>query len=120
MPTFYKTLPQSCSALRWKTSHNIGIYFPGLVRSLNYALLMVQEKNILRSEIKGLILWLCLCSVFVIPSADGFPSSFQDNSDGYQRLSLIQELETLIKVGHHSNIVSVVGTCSFEGNLINE
>ena len=38
-----------------------------------------------------------------------------DNTDQNQRLSLIQELETLRKVGRHSNIVSLVGVCAFEG-----
>jgi len=40
-----------------------------------------------------------------------------DTNDQNQRFSLIQELETLMKVGRNSNVVSLVGTCSFEGNL---
>ena len=40
-----------------------------------------------------------------------------DTSNQNQRFSLIQELETLMNVGRHSNVVSLVGTCSFEGNL---
>ena len=32
-------------------------------------------------------------------------------------MALIQELETLRNVGRHSNIVSLVGVCSFEGNV---
>jgi len=32
-----------------------------------------------------------------------------------ERLALIAEVETLIKVGRHPNIVSLVGACTFEG-----
>lgn len=35
--------------------------------------------------------------------------------DQQQRLALIKELETLIHVGRHPNIVSLVGACTFEG-----
>ena len=43
-----------------------------------------------------------------------------DNSAQGERMSLIRELETLIHVGRHPNIVSLVGACTFEGekNLI--
>ena len=30
-------------------------------------------------------------------------------------MALIAEVETLIKVGRHPNIVSLVGACTFEG-----
>ena len=38
-----------------------------------------------------------------------------DNKDRQQRMALIKELETLIQVGRHPNIVSLVGACTFEG-----
>ncbi|XP_068674838.1 fibroblast growth factor receptor 4-like isoform X2 [Montipora foliosa] len=38
----------------------------------------------------------------------------KDNSDQRERMSLIRELETLIHVGRHPNIVSLVGACTFE------
>ena len=38
-----------------------------------------------------------------------------DNKDRQQRIALIKELETLIQVGRHPNIVSLVGACTFEG-----
>ena len=40
-----------------------------------------------------------------------------DNMDQEQRLALIRELETLIHVGRHPNIVSLVGACTFEGRV---
>ena len=42
-------------------------------------------------------------------------SSLTDNKDRQQRMALIKELETLIQVGRHPNIVSLVGACTFEG-----
>jgi len=41
----------------------------------------------------------------------------KDNKDNEQRLALIRELETLIHVGRHPNIVSLVGACTFEEPL---
>ncbi|XP_022781145.1 fibroblast growth factor receptor homolog 1-like [Stylophora pistillata] len=41
----------------------------------------------------------------------------KDNTDEKQRIGLIHELENLRKVGRHSNIVSLVGACSFEEPL---
>lgn len=41
-----------------------------------------------------------------------------DAADQEQRLSLIRELETLIHVGRHPNIVSLVGACTFEGIVL--
>lgn len=41
----------------------------------------------------------------------------KDNTDEKQRIGLIHELEILRKVGRHSNIVSLVGACSFEEPL---
>ena len=41
--------------------------------------------------------------------------SLTDNADQQERLALIRELETLIHVGRHPNIVSLVGACTFEG-----
>ncbi|XP_078348199.1 fibroblast growth factor receptor 4-like [Oculina patagonica] len=41
----------------------------------------------------------------------------KDNMDQQQRLALIKELETLIHVGRHPNIVSLVGACTFEEPL---
>ena len=41
-----------------------------------------------------------------------------DNMDQQQRLALIRELETLIHVGRHPNIVSLVGACTFEGRVV--
>ena len=41
-----------------------------------------------------------------------------DAKDQQQRLALIMELETLIQVGRHPNIVSLVGACTFEGILL--
>ena len=38
-----------------------------------------------------------------------------DNKDRQQRMALIKELETLIQVGRHPNIVSLVGACTFQG-----
>ena len=38
-----------------------------------------------------------------------------DAADQEHRLALIRELETLIHVGRHPNIVSLVGACTFEG-----
>ncbi|XP_068761952.1 fibroblast growth factor receptor 4-like [Montipora capricornis] len=38
----------------------------------------------------------------------------KDNSAQRERMSLIRELETLIHVGRHPNIVSLVGACTFE------
>ena len=43
------------------------------------------------------------------------PSFFTDAADQQERLALIQELQTLIHVGRHPNIVSLVGACTFEG-----
>ena len=43
-----------------------------------------------------------------------------DNMDQQQRLSLIKELETLIHVGRHPNIVSLVGACTFEGRVVQQ
>ena len=41
-----------------------------------------------------------------------------DAADQEQRLALIRELETLIHVGRHPNIVSLVGACTFEGMVL--
>ncbi|XP_078348198.1 fibroblast growth factor receptor 4-like [Oculina patagonica] len=41
----------------------------------------------------------------------------KDNMDQQQRLALIKELETLIHVDRHPNIVSLVGACTFEEPL---
>ncbi|XP_058965898.2 fibroblast growth factor receptor 4 [Pocillopora verrucosa] len=41
----------------------------------------------------------------------------KDNKDRQQRMALIKELETLIQVGRHPNIVSLVGACTFEEPL---
>ncbi|KAL9955870.1 hypothetical protein ACROYT_G037263 [Oculina patagonica] len=43
--------------------------------------------------------------------------TLKDNNDQQQRLALIKELETLIRVGRHPNIVSLVGACTFEEPL---
>ena len=43
-----------------------------------------------------------------------------DNMDQQQRLALIRELETLIHVGRHPNIVSLVGACTFEGRAVQQ
>ena len=42
-----------------------------------------------------------------------------DNNDQADRLALISEMEALIKVGRHPNIVSLVGACAFEGTYKN-
>lgn len=41
----------------------------------------------------------------------------RDENDQNQRMALIQELEMLRKVGRHTNIVSLIGACSFEEPL---
>lgn len=41
-----------------------------------------------------------------------FHADFNNQTD---RLELIGEIETFIKVGRHPNIVSLVGACTFEG-----
>ena len=41
-----------------------------------------------------------------------------DAADQEHRLALIRELETLIHVGRHPNIVSLVGACTFEGIVL--
>ena len=41
-----------------------------------------------------------------------------DAADQEQRLALIRELETLIHVGRHPNIVSLVGACTFQGIVL--
>ncbi|XP_022793754.1 receptor-like tyrosine-protein kinase kin-15 isoform X2 [Stylophora pistillata] len=43
--------------------------------------------------------------------------TLKDNKDRQQRMALIKELETLIQVGRHPNIVSLVGACTFEEPL---
>ena len=40
-----------------------------------------------------------------------------ENANQQERMSLIFELETLIHVGRHPNIVSLVGACTFEGEF---
>ncbi|KAL9955849.1 hypothetical protein ACROYT_G037236 [Oculina patagonica] len=43
--------------------------------------------------------------------------TLKDNNNQTDRLALISEIETLIKVGRHPNILSLVGACTFEEPL---
>ncbi|XP_022793758.1 fibroblast growth factor receptor 4-like isoform X2 [Stylophora pistillata] len=43
--------------------------------------------------------------------------TLKDNKNMQHRMALIKELETLIQVGRHPNIVSLVGACTFEEPL---
>lgn len=60
----------------------------------------------------------CIPKFMLILFSPSLTSLFStDTTDQQQRLALIRELETLIHVGRHPNIVSLVGACTFEGKV---
>ena len=76
------------------------VFFIGTLGPIKY--------SAFEGTIKLILSWLHLYQQLVLTDA----------ADQEQRLALIRELETLIHVGRHPNIVSLVGACTFEGMVL--